>query len=100
MNSTVEEIQNAGIVGKLIYKITMFGNRRSNKQEGVPEDQKRMMEVMTKEMPLRTLASFSQGKISIEQMEAYILMMNGHFFKGLWALKKARKRKKELDKPD
>ena len=52
---------------------------------------------MTKEMPLRTLASFSMGKVTIEQMEAWILIFNNHIFKGLWRMRKARKRKKELN---
>ncbi len=96
LNSSVEDVKNGGLVGKLIYKLTMMGVKKTNKKE-TQENLKRMNEVMTKEMPLRTLAGFSMGRISIEQMEAYIKMMNGHFFKGLWALKKARKRKKELD---
>ncbi len=99
LNTTVEEARSGGIVGKIIYKTTMFGISRANKNEK-QEDQKKMREVMAKEMPLRTLAGFSLGRISIEEMESYILMMNGHFFKGLWARKKAGKRKKELDKLD
>ena len=99
LNTTVEEARSGGIVGKIIYKTTMFGISRANKNEK-QEDHKKMREVMAKEMPLRTLAGFSLGRISIEEMESYILMMNGHFFKGLWARKKAGKRKKELDKLD
>jgi len=99
LNSMVQEVRSAGLVGKAIYNITMLGIKRANRGDK-PEDQKKMAEVMAKEMPLRTLATFSLGRISLEQMEAYILMMNGHVFKGLWAWKKSRKRKKELDKLD
>ena len=39
----------------------------------------------------------AEADVTIEQMQAYITMMNGHLFKGFWALKKAGKRKKTLD---
>ena len=73
----------------------MHGVKRSNKKE-TQEHLRRMNIVMTREMPLRTVASFSMGKITIEQMDALVMMFNGHFFKGVSRWRKAKKRKKDL----
>ena len=95
MNSSVEDLRNGNFFGKMFYKIIRLSVKKRNRKE-TQEHFKLMNEVMTMELPLRTLASFSLGKFTIEQMEALLLLMNGHFFKGIWRLRKARKRKKDL----
>lgn len=95
LNSSVEDVRNGNLIGKLFYQSIRLGIKKRNKTE-TQEHLKKMNEVMTMEMPLRTVATFSLGRITIEQMEALLLMMNGHFFKGLWRMRKAKKRKKDL----
>lgn len=95
LNSTLEDVKDSGLIAKLFYKLMMRGVNKTNKEE-VREDQRKMTEVMTREMPLRTVATFSLGKMSLAQMEALITIMNGHFFKGCFRMIKAKKKKKEL----
>ena len=95
MNSTVEDMRRGNFIGKIFYQIMRLSIKLRNRKE-TQEHFKLMNEVMIMELPLRTMASFSMGKITIEQMEALLLMMNGHVFKGLWRMRKARKRKKTL----
>ena len=39
--------------------------------------------------PLRSLAFSSQGAFNMKMVDGMLIMMNGHFFKGLFALLKA-----------
>ena len=48
-------------------------------------------EVM-KTSPLRSLAFSSQGMFNMKMVDGIVIMMNGHFFKGLFALLKAIKK--------
>ena len=48
-------------------------------------------EVM-KTSPLRSLAFSSQGMFNMKMVDGVVIMMNGHFFKGLFALLKAIKK--------
>lgn len=95
LNSSLEDLKRGNLKSKAFYRLMMHGVKKMNKKE-TQEHLRKMNEVMTREMPLRTVASFSLGKITIEEMEALILVFNGHFFKGMWRLKKAKKRKKTL----
>lgn len=95
LNSCLNDIKNGGLFAKIFYKTTMFSAKRALKKE-TQEHLRKMSEVMTLEMPLRTLATFTLGEVTLEQMEAYLLLMNGHPFKGIVRLIKAKKRKKTL----
>ncbi|MBR5974748.1 MAG: glycoside hydrolase family 3 C-terminal domain-containing protein [Clostridiales bacterium] len=95
LNSSVEDVRHGNIFGKIFYNSIRLSIKKRNKQE-TQEHLKKMNEVMTMEMPLRTVATFSLGITTLEQMEGLLLLMNGHFFKGIWRLRKARKRKKTL----
>ena len=95
LNSALEDLRNGNLKSKLFYRSVMHGIKKKNKKE-TQEHLRRMNIVMTREMPLRTVASFSMGKITIEQMDALVMMFNGHFFKGLMRWRKAKKRKKDL----
>ena len=48
-----------------------------------------LMKVMIDEAPLRTLLMAGEGKITHPMLEAMLIMINGHFFKGAAALVKA-----------
>jgi beta-glucosidase len=96
LNTSVEDLRRGNFIAKLYYHITMLLIKWRNRKE--TQEHLRVINIaMTKEMPLRTLASFSMGKVTIEQMEAWILIFNNHIFKGLWRMRKARKRKKDLN---
>ncbi len=95
LNSNVEDVRRGNLFGKAFYQIMKLSIKKRNKLE-TQEEMKKMNEVMMMEMPLRTVATFSLGRITIEQMEALLLLMNGHFFKGIWRAIKAKKRKKDL----
>ena len=95
LNSNVEDVRRGNLFGKAFYQIMKLSIKKRNKLE-TQEEMKKMNEVMMMEMPLRTVATFSLGRITIEQMEALLLLMNGHFFKGIFRAIKAKKRKKDL----
>lgn len=95
LNSSVEDLRNGNLYAKYFYQKTRLSLKWRMRNE-TQEHFKRMMEVTTLESPLRSTATFSFGKITLEQMEAKLLIMNGHFFKGVWRSIKARKRKKDL----
>jgi len=52
-----------------------------------------LMEVMIDEAPLRTLLMAGDGSITRSMLNAMLIMINGHFFKGAAALIKAARRK-------
>jgi len=53
----------------------------------------KLMEVMIDEAPLRTLLMAGDGAISRPMLDAMLIMINGHFFKGAAALLKAVRNK-------
>lgn len=52
-----------------------------------------LMEIMIDEAPLRTLLMTGDGSITRPMLDAMLVMINGHFFKGAAALIKAARRK-------
>lgn len=95
MNSSLEDLKNGNLYAKYYYqkvRLKLKWDMRKETQEYL----KRMNEAMTLESPLRTYATFTVGKVTLEQMEAKLLIMNGHVFKGLWRSFKARKRRNGL----
>jgi hypothetical protein len=48
-----------------------------------------LIEGMLKEMPLRSMMMMSNGALSGEMMAGLLRMINGKYFKGLFALLKA-----------
>ncbi|MBR6255026.1 MAG: glycoside hydrolase family 3 C-terminal domain-containing protein [Clostridiales bacterium] len=95
LNSSLEDLKNGNLKSKLFYRSTMRKIKKQNKKE-TEEHLRRINITMTREMPLRTVASFSMGGVTIEQMEALVTIFNGHFFKGVARWRKAKKRKKDL----
>lgn len=51
-----------------------------------------MIYEIMKTSPLRSLAFSSQGMFNMKMVDGIVIMMNGHFFKGLFALLKAIKK--------
>jgi beta-glucosidase len=60
-------------------------------QEGTPTAY--LMEAMVREMPLRSMLMMGDGPFNREMLEALLDMINGHFFKGLFAFVGAAFRK-------
>jgi len=48
-----------------------------------------LMESMAREMPLRGMLMVGDGSVTREMLDALLLLLNGDFFKGAWALIKA-----------
>ena len=43
-----------------------------------------LLQSIVDEMPLRSIMMMSDGALNRKQLEALLLMINGHFFKGGW----------------
>lgn len=79
MNSTLAEIRSK-FVGKLFVIIV---NKNMKKQFSQDERTKKMMQAFVMEMPLRSIASMNADQFSVEMAKGLLLILNGHFIKGL-----------------
>jgi beta-glucosidase len=84
MNSSIAEV-NHGFAGKIFVHIVSRKFMLMNSKES-REDQTRMVKAMFNDLPLRTLVSFSNGTFTFASLDGLLLIMNGHWLKGLWAL--------------
>ena len=93
-NSTIGDIRRR-LVGRYLRKLIRrsFGDAL---MEGADEVTQVMAERMLDEMPLRTLALFSGGRLSFEVLDGLLLIMNGRFFRGLRTLSRARREHPEM----
>ena len=84
LNSTIGEIRHT-MIGKMLYKMVRkeYANvAGENPTLAMIE----MLEASVKEMPLRSLVLFSDGKLSKNRALGMIDIMNHHFLKGIWKL--------------
>ena len=79
--SSIDDVRKT-LIGKLLYRVMLMGIKKMVGKDADPRTM-RMMEAIVKEMPLRSMGMMSEGKFSIEMIDAVVLMINGHFFKGL-----------------
>ncbi len=84
LNSTVSEVSTTW-AGRMMKKQI---NKEMTKayQNAGSENEALMMKAMINDLPLRSIALFSDGKVGIGMIEALILVMNGHLLKGIWKL--------------
>lgn len=87
LNTPVGDMR-ASFIGRLL------GNFMSKKIQAMIEGQEDtptalLMESMAREAPLRIMLMTGDGSLSREMLEALLMMINGKFFKGLFALIKA-----------
>lgn len=94
-NATLADMKD-GLIGKLLLS-KLRGQQKKMYKEDRREDQVRMFESMIDDMPLRAMCILSPAMMTVKEMDAYILMANGHFFKGIFAMNKARKWKKDMN---
>lgn len=89
LNSTLSDL-NSSLIGRIF---TRQIHRRFEAQyaQEARDDQRRMMEAMFADMPLRALVNFSGGELRFEAIDGLLLMMNGHLFTGLAAYFKGRR---------
>jgi beta-glucosidase len=60
-------------------------------QEGTPTAY--LMQAMAREMPLRSMLMMGEGPFNREMLDALVVIINGHFFKGLFSFVRAALRK-------
>lgn len=80
-NSTIDETR-ATLTGKLLALI-IRSMMKSKADKNATESSKRMMLRSMMEMPLRAFVSLSGGTFSQQLCEGLLLIMNGHFIKGM-----------------
>ena len=81
-NNTMEDISHT-LLGKLML---MVADRMTKKVIGNGEEDEAMMSNMIKEMPFHSVVASGEGVISERQMEGLLLMLNGHWIKGIQIL--------------
>ncbi|MBN1891770.1 MAG: glycoside hydrolase family 3 C-terminal domain-containing protein [Clostridiales bacterium] len=95
LNSTVSEITDT----RFGSMVAWFIRRSIVKQYKVDprEDQIRMMEAMTNDLPLRGIVSLGNGVVSRALFEGAICVMNGHPVKGVKLMIRSLKERKKND---
>jgi beta-glucosidase len=84
LNSTVSEVSTTW-AGRMMKKQINKEMAKAYQNAG-SENEALMMKAMINDLPLRSIALFSDGKVGIGMIEALILVMNGHLLKGIWKL--------------
>ena len=79
-NSTFGDLmadgRGAAIVKEMMSQ-TAFGSSEDAENESLGEGTSNMMEAMMRDMPLRTMVSFSNGAVSDEKLEEILKQLNG-----------------------
>jgi beta-glucosidase len=89
LNTPVEDMCDS-FIGRQFYKMMLRQIRRMIRgQEDTPTGM--LMMAVVKEMPLRGMLMTDDAALNRGQLEALLLMVNGHFFKGLAAFLRAGK---------
>lgn len=90
LNSTVSEIEDNAF-GSLVARFIRRSIMKEYKNES-REDQIRMMEAMTDDLPLRGIANLGSGRISFDLLESMLCIMNGHPICGIKRLLSAKRK--------
>lgn len=83
-NSTLREAEHTPLGGLLV-----FLGRQAAKRMKADEEVGQMIEYLLFESPLRML-TMSGGGFGPKQVDAFVMMLNGKFFRGLWHMRKQR----------
>ncbi|MCK4726308.1 MAG: hypothetical protein KAT29_10910, partial [Anaerolineales bacterium] len=79
-------------IGRQLY--SYIGKQMAKMIEGQEDTPTALlMESMAREMPLRGMLMAGDGSVTREMLDALLLLLNGNFFKGAWALIKAIRNK-------
>ncbi|MBN1579572.1 MAG: glycoside hydrolase family 3 C-terminal domain-containing protein, partial [Anaerolineae bacterium] len=92
INTPVCDMQRS-LVGRLLY--SFMQRQVMAMAQGAEGPTALVMEATACEGPLRLMLMASGGAVSREMLEALLLMINGRFFKGLFALLRARRGNKK-----
>ena len=84
LNATLSEVKGT-FAGRILNRNVRRQMAESFKKDPRP-DEVRMQQASVDDLPLRALVSFSGGEIGFKMLESLLLMMNGHFFRGLFSL--------------
>lgn len=90
LNSTLEDVS-VTFVGKMLYKSILKNFMKMAQGTDTDETTIRMMEAIVRDMPVRSMVLMGGGALNFKMADGLLLMMNGHFFKGLVKLIKGRK---------
>jgi len=98
LNDTISQMYYAkSWLARFVYKILTYLKNRSEKK-GKPD----LNILYIYNMPFRAIAKMMGGAVSMEMVESVLIMVNGHFFRGIsrlnkafWANRKVLKREKE-----
>lgn len=80
INDIIEQSKYKGFFGRSLYKIIIFTHKLL-KKIGKPIAANNVMFIL--ELPFRSVARMSGGKVNYEKLDGILLMVNGQFFKGL-----------------
>ncbi|MBK5109156.1 MAG: glycoside hydrolase family 3 C-terminal domain-containing protein, partial [Anaerolineales bacterium] len=91
LNTPVGDMRES-FIGRQLYSF-MQGQiaKMIEGQEGTPTAY--LMQAMVVEMPLRSMLMMGEGPFNREMLDALVVIINGHFFKGLFSFVKAILRK-------
>lgn len=91
LNTPVGDMRGS-FIGRQLYRF-MEGQigKMIDGQDGTPTAY--LMQAMVREMPLRSMMMMGEGPFNRQMLEALLIMINGHFFKGLFAFVGAAFRK-------
>ncbi len=78
-NDIVAQAKNAGFFGKALYKVIVWVKKFLRKI-GKPITSNNVMFVL--ELPFRSIARMSAGKVNEDMLDGILMMVNGNFFKG------------------
>jgi len=85
----IEMAKHGGLFGQFVYLVMMFV-RKLLKYLGKPIASNNVIFAM--EMPFRSVARMSGGRINMEMLDGFIMIVNGNFWKGLIRLIRSRKK--------
>lgn len=89
-NDIIKQAKNAGIFGRFLYSIILFAHNFL-KFIGKPIASNNVMFII--EMPFRSIARMSKGKVNMEMLDGLMMMVNGQFWKGLVLFLKSKYKK-------
>ena len=91
LNTPVGDMRES-IIGRQLYSF-MQGQiaKMIEGQEDTPTAY--LMQAMVREMPLRSMLMMGEGPFNREMLDALVVIINGHFFKGLFSFVRAALRK-------
>lgn len=79
-NDIIKSGKNAGLFGKILFYLILLVNKFYSIL-GKPRKANNVMFVL--EMPFRSVARMSAGKVNYPMLDGILMMVNGHFLKGL-----------------